>query len=142
MRRVLPILLAAVLAISGVPHALCACGCSWIGRSRSDTARGARPAGCPHCGGHQTQDDGEEVPPGGPQPCDCGSCDVRVAVVPRSAASSALAWSDTWQRVIDVPLSLPAVAVAPISPRARAPAFPPFALPVRALPILLGHLLL
>jgi hypothetical protein len=34
------------------------------------------------------------------------------------------------------------VSADPISPRAGGPAFSSFALPVRALPILLGHLLL
>ena len=140
MRFVLPILLAAVVTTAGVPHALCACGCSWIGRSQTRAAAGNRATGCPHCCGQKTQD-GDETPPAGPKPCRCGSCDQRVAVVHRSAASGQSSSSDNGWRVVDVPSSLPVVTAESISPRAHGPDFSSLALPVRALPILLGRLL-
>ena len=142
MRRLLPILLAAVLAMAGIPHALCACGCSWPGRSESDAATRNRETSCPRCCQHQTRDEGDEAPPAGPKPCRCGSCDERLALVHQSAASGHLSSSDTWQRVVDVALSLPGGAAEAISPRADHPASISFALPVRALPVLLGRLLL
>ena len=142
MRLVLPILLAAALAMAGIPHALCACGCSSLGRSETEAAPGNAATSCPHCCGHEAREDGDEAPPAGPKPCRCGSCDERLAVVHRSAASGHLGLSDTWQHVLDVALPLRVAAAEAISPRADAFAFSSFALPVRALPILLGHLLL
>ena len=142
MRFVLPILLAAAVAMAGVPHALCACGCSWIGRGKSDAAAGNSRMSCPHCWRHQTRDDGDDAPPAGPEPCRCGSCDDRLAVADRCAANGTLSSPETCQRLDDASLSLPFIAPEAISPRADAPVLCTSALPVRALPILLGHLLL
>ncbi len=142
MRPVLPILLAAVLALAGIPHALCACGCSWLGRTATEAAAGNPTTGCPHCCKHRPRDDADESQPAGPQPCRCGSCELRLAVMDQTAPTAAISSSGTWHRLTGAALSLPSVAADPLTPRADAPVFYSSALPVRALPILLGHLLL
>jgi hypothetical protein len=142
MRSVLPILLAAVLALAGIPHALCACGCSWLGRSEANAATRNPATSCPHCSRHQTRDDADDAEPAGRKPCRCGSCELRLGVMDRTAPTADISSSGTWHDLVDGAFWLPAVVADLSAPKADKPAFPSSALPVRALPILLGHLLL
>ena len=144
MRLVVSILLAIVLVPAGIPHGLCACGCSPLGR-RSSAEAAATPvepdAGCPHCGGAPSPNDRDGSPPGAPKPCQCGACLEKPALTTSPTASGHAIGSGPEQKLVELPVCRPSVVAAPSPSSYSVPGSFALALPVRALPILLGHLL-
>jgi hypothetical protein len=136
MRIVLQIVLATGMALSGLPHLACACGCGPMSPGPKAAARQTAP--CPYCG-HESS----PSPSRRPKSCDCSGCE-QISAVPSPAAAVVQAPAATgWQ------LELPAVlALQPIeAPRCLAgvPGVGPPARsdhPSAALPILFEHLLL
>jgi len=143
MRLVVSILLAIVLVPAGIPHGWCACGCSPLGRRASAEAAAtpAEPdAGCPHCGGAPSPSDSDDSRPGAPEPCKCGACYEKPALISPTVSGQA-SGTGPQQKLVDLPFCLPSVVSAASSSRDSKPESYALALPVRALPLLLGHLL-
>ena len=74
MKPLVSIVLAAAIALTGVPHVFCACGC---GGSSELEQIDARAPVCPFCGNHRP----DQTPDDCPAPCKCGSCDIIDAIV-------------------------------------------------------------
>jgi hypothetical protein len=119
------------LALGGVPHVYCSCGCA-AARQRS-----ASPACRACCGGHARQ------MPEKSRPCRCRTCDV-VKAVAADSSTSVPALEPTW-RVFPAPtaasVQLVPIALANAASRAELPG-PSFAPSGCALSLLLGRLLL
>jgi len=141
MRFVVSILLAIVLVPAGIPHGWCACGCSPLGRRASEEAAATPAAGCPHCCGDPSPSDSDDSRPGAPEPCKCGACYEKPALISPTVSGHANG-AGPQQKLVDLPVCLPSVIAAPSVSRDSVPGSFALALPVRALPILLGHLLL
>jgi len=143
VRRLLSIALSFAMLLASLPHLLCPCGCGWLEATAS--ARGQEPVqpACPHCrSSHAERSQSPESPPQ-PQPCRCDHCGPPAAVLAAPVPAPAL--SATGERL--PPCDADAVLLPAGGTEVHAsPAFAALAevstLPVRALPILLGRLLL
>jgi hypothetical protein len=129
------ITLAVVIAMTGVPHAFCNCGCA--GPAVKSQAQPNGPEACPHCRDRQ-----REVPPDrGPRACECPQCDQIAGVVSDTIAVPPL---PTLRSGLDIdPVSVSVPIPLALVPEHQGGAGPPgFAAGLgRSLPILLGHLL-
>ncbi len=142
MRTVISILLAIVMAPAGVPHALCTCGCADGGQAEAGRSEAGPTTGCPLCCGQAPQDESDDSPPVAPDPCKCGSCDQRAALTTSPVVAGGAGSSGSGNVPADFVAWLPAVTPPSCPSVAASPAAHSFALLVRALPVLLGHLLL
>lgn len=135
MKRCVYIMMAVVLALASVPHLVCACGCSVA--KAADVTIFPSPPHCPHC----PTDDSSQTPHR-PHPCGCGNCDQVLAAVPGPAVAVVAAVDETCLRILlDAPSVEPAPQQASTEPRITGPPGQS-SHPSRAIPILLGHLLL
>ncbi len=130
MRVWLQVAMVVGLALGGLPHAFCLCGCAEA--SRPATAS----AGHDCCNGHAGPT------PDKPEPCRCGTCDLVKAVAAGSHAS--VPSLDLTSRVSRTGVALSVRLIPADSPGEFSPAEPlgRIARSGCALPILLGHLLL
>ena len=69
MQYVLNIALAAVMALSGLPHVFCACGCA--GGEDAPAAKKRSAPACPHCRPANQGDSAQKAP----RPCECPRSD-------------------------------------------------------------------
>jgi hypothetical protein len=141
MRTVVSLLLAIVIPPAGVPHALCTCGCADGGQAEAGRSEGGGTTGCPLCCGRAPRDESNDSPPVAPEPCKCGSCDQRAALTTHPVVAGGGGSPGLGNVPADFDGWLPAVTPQASPSVAASPAAQSFALPVRALPVLLGHLL-
>ncbi len=135
MKSCVYILMAVALALASVPHLLCACDC-YVAKA-TDVADRLSPPRCPHC----LADDSSQ-PPQHPHPCECGNCDQVLAAVPGPTVAVAATVGETCLRIVPDAVSIePAPQQASTEHRITGPPGQS-SHPSRAIPILLGHLLL
>jgi len=134
--------------LAGLPHTLCACGCSWLlpDQTRECDAEHslvAASTACPHCRADRERGSHSPAEPVIPKHCDCDASEAFVAVTGDSAISAAAnsAWRHSFSNKVIGHAGLPIVDRESIS-GTGAFDLRRTMLPVRALPILLGHLLL
>lgn len=128
-------MMAVVLALASVPHLACACGCSVT--KATDVTVCPSSTRCPRC----PTDDSNQTPHR-PHPCECGNCDQVLAIMPGPAVAVTETIGEMCQRVVlDAPSVEPAPQQASTEPRITGPPGQS-SHPSRAIPILLGHLLL
>ncbi|NQT37765.1 MAG: hypothetical protein HQ581_09765 [Planctomycetes bacterium] len=124
------IALAFWIAMSAVPHAFCACHTRPVEKESTS-------GGCPHCRQQNSAPSGER-PPSQPGQCCCDRADMALTAKTVDVGGEGAGHSFT---------SAPTIAVGriiiPANSQGTHGAGPPdfLSIPVRALPILLGHLL-
>lgn len=135
MKMCVAVFLAATIALMGIPHALCACGCGWLG-ALVPTEGPDRV--CPLCG----DDASDRRPHDGPGTCKCGTCGAIEAVATAPAMSLPCPEDSGPVRLAQAPslMELPPAALPGECGAAEPPGH--FTGSHCALPILLGHLLL
>jgi hypothetical protein len=134
MRLGLHIALAILVAVAGLPHVFCACGC--VRPQTAEAAQETSAPSCPHCRPAHS-----EPTPEKPQPCKCGNCD-QILVVPSSPPVTVAAVQPNFQ--VAVTPEVDGLRVVVSQTRAHCEGTGPPGLsprPSSALPILLGHLL-
>ena len=122
------------LALSGLPHPFCACGCA-----EGSGTRAVEPAPapqCPHCCPAESEPASD-----GPAPCECRGCEQVQAVTPAAPPVAAPTSIGGW---FDMAVSGPGVQVVlartpEVNRGVGPPGFSPS--PGSALPILFEHLL-
>jgi hypothetical protein len=131
MQAVLRLAVILGMVLAGPAHLVCACGCGDLGQSEQ-----RQEAACPRCC-HEPSDS----EPGDSRPCECRTCKPLQAVVPagQAPAGPTLVVFDSGNASPPV-ATLPALTSTPKAGPFSGPAHSR-ALPVCALPLLLGHLL-
>jgi len=143
VRRLLSIALSFAMLLASLPHLLCPCGCGWLEATASARAQEPVHPACPHCRSSLAERSQSPEPTPSQPPCRCDHCGPPPAVLAASVPAPAL--PATGERLPPCD----AEAALLLAGGAEVHASPPLAalvevsaLPVRALPILLGHLLL
>jgi len=149
LKIAITLLLSLQWLLAGLPHTFCACGCSWL---LPDEARGcdversvaAASTACPHCEADPENANHLPAGPEGPKHCDCDACHSLLAVTGDSATNAAAATNSAWRHSFSSQVLVqagPSITdrdsigwTAALEHRRRT-------LPVRAMPIFLGHLL-
>ena len=137
MSSALRISLVLGLALWGLPHPLCACGCAGGSSARAVQPTPAPALKCPHCSPGESEPTSE-----GPTPCDCRGCEQMRAVMPAAPPVAAPASIGGWfYMAVNGPGVQVVLAPTPeVNRGVGPPGFSPS--PGSALPILFEHLLL